>query len=543
MQKKIAVKVRQWSRPIMGVLLAIGIISYLCLGELRFFANHFWALGSGHKEYLILLQNNDELRPGGGFVTAYADLKMTWGIPTRLKFHNSYEIDSKSYIKPPYPHEELLKNEWYQGYTFRDANWNPNFPDATKEILSFYKQKFPESDIDGIAVVNFNVIEKLVQSMGSVKINGQKVDHAHLFSALEFEVNNVDRHNSAALRSRKDVLKNLGQELMQKMMWNPLNTTQVLSKAMDEKEIYFWFKDPKFQAKILMKNWGNDLFLPPKSDFLAINLANLGSKKADRYLVKKAEYYVDLSSTVPVAHLKVSLNFPGALNTYSDRFKGYLRVYIPASYEVSHRPPQSRVEEINSFKVIDSIIDLGPSGQKEWTFDYTLPRSLLPKDAYQLRLQKQSGSNVNTSIVITSGNDTFMESSEFTTRENKAYWQGQLTKDTDLSLAIKPDATPPYALEQVFDTLKQISIIWSEPVNTDTAHFTIQDINVTNTKTTDTTRIESVDTDQNITRLKLSGVTPQTLEQYQITMSDVNDRNRNVIKPNPKTITVVQRFK
>ena len=114
-------------------------------------------------------------------------------------------MDTSAYVPPPYPHEELLKNEWYQGYTFRDANWDPDFPVAANTLVDFYQKKFPDSEIDGVAVINFSVIERLVEVLGPVVVDGRTVDRQNLFSFLQFEVGNVDRHDVEALAGRKDV--------------------------------------------------------------------------------------------------------------------------------------------------------------------------------------------------------------------------------------------------------------------------------------------------------------------------------------------------
>ena len=148
---------------ILFIIAVIFITLYIGLGDLRFFANNYLRLTWFSKDYLILLQNNYEARPGGGFITGYGEAHTTLGIPTKLDFNNSYNVDTKLYVTPPYPHEEMLKNEWYQGYTFRDANWDPDFPTGVEEVIKFYQDKFPEKDVDGVIVVNFSMIENYLK--------------------------------------------------------------------------------------------------------------------------------------------------------------------------------------------------------------------------------------------------------------------------------------------------------------------------------------------------------------------------------------------
>jgi len=74
---------KKWLSIIIGVLVLILFMIYLSLGELRFFANHYLGLTFFSKNYLVLLQNNYELRPGGGFITAYGNLDTLLGFPKK----------------------------------------------------------------------------------------------------------------------------------------------------------------------------------------------------------------------------------------------------------------------------------------------------------------------------------------------------------------------------------------------------------------------------------------------------------------------------
>ena len=213
---------KKWLLIFLSIIFGIFLIIYLSLGELRFFANHYLGLTFFHKDYLILLQNNYEERPTGGFITGYGEVSTTMGFISDISFHNSYEIDSDIYVTPPYPHEELLKNEWYEGYSFRDANWNPDFPKSAQTLIDFYQQKFPEKDVDGIVVVNFSMIENLIGKLGGIEIEGKTVGANDLFKVLTDTVNDIDRHNEKALIDRKNILGQLANDLIPKAAWHPL---------------------------------------------------------------------------------------------------------------------------------------------------------------------------------------------------------------------------------------------------------------------------------------------------------------------------------
>lgn len=537
---------KKWLAIVAGALAGLFLLFYLWLGPLRFFVNHYFGLTFFSKNYLVLLQNNYELRPGGGFITAYGNLDTLLGFPRGMEFHNSYEVDTPSPVKAPYPQEELLKNEWYQGYTFRDANWEADFPSSTKDLIDFYQKKFPDADVDGIIVVNFSLIEDLVDAFGGITLDDKVFTRQNLFSELELAVNNVDRHNEVALASRKNILGDLAATLMGKLKWHPGIAKKVILQGLQNKDLYLWFKSDGLEEGVLDRGWGNALILPEHSDFLSVNLANLGAKKADRYMEREVHQYINLTKEVPEVTTEVTLRFPGFTNSYSDNYKGYLRLIIPNAAAVKESPVDSTVEHQGDFTVIGTQVILPAGSKATLTYTYTLPRTLRSAEEYALRLFRQSGSDVEYDLTLEGPPDTGLTSDDYVIRENRAHWKGTLSADRDLRLKFLADTTPPYPLEQKFTDLNTIEVIWSEPLAVspaqDAKRYGITDTNKTDPQT-DQAQVSSVElVTPSVTRLHLQGVARQNLERYTLELKDLEDLAGNRISPNPKTITVVQRF-
>jgi len=143
------------------------------------FRGFFWYLPSsmgffGEKQYLILIQNNNELRPTGGFISAYAILKTRFGKPS-LDFHDSYEIAGHQYVSAPTPIEYLFGDDpFYQGWVFRDANFSPDFVESANQAETFYNYLYPDQQFDGIFAVDFT-IRKLTRTLGRSRGGGGKV--------------------------------------------------------------------------------------------------------------------------------------------------------------------------------------------------------------------------------------------------------------------------------------------------------------------------------------------------------------------------------
>ena len=93
---------------------------------------------NGPRYYLILTQNEDEIRPTGGFISAAGLLSVEAGRITSLTFEDSYAIDDlqgHAYPDPPAP---LLTYMCSELWLFRDSNWSPDFPTSARQAAEFH---------------------------------------------------------------------------------------------------------------------------------------------------------------------------------------------------------------------------------------------------------------------------------------------------------------------------------------------------------------------------------------------------------------------
>lgn len=538
---------KKWLLIILGVLLSLFLVIYLYLGELRFFANHIFRLGFFHKNYLVLLQNNYELRPTGGFITGYGEVSLTMGLPTNFEFYNSYNIDTDKYLTPPYPQEELLKNEWYPGYTFKDANWNPDFPTSVVSLLDFYHKKFPDKDVDGIIVINFSFIENLVEKLGGIELNGEVLTADNLFKKITDSVNDVDRHNEDALFERKSILSELAGPLMSKAVFHPFKTKAAFVEGLHNKDVFIWLDHQGLEDKLKERKWANAMEMPKNSDLLAVNLANLGSKKTDRYLLKEVHHQINLQNELPEITTTVKLKLPGQKNIYSDDYKGFLRFYLPMEAQITSEEKDLHIETEGDFRSVGSIINLKAGEEMTFALSYQLPTTLLNKENYKLRLIKQSGDQTYYTLAVEAKDDYSIASNTFWPRENKAFWQGIPQNDLDFSLKITGDTSPPYPIEQIFNDLKTITVYWNEAISPSSggeiANYEIVDLNKANPEVKDTVVVKKVEIiDGKASKLTLEGVTKQELESYQVRLKGIKDLSNNAVKPDPKVVTAIQRL-
>ena len=159
----------------------------------------------------------------GGFISSFGILTLKNGLPVSFNFEDVYgTVDDHGFVEPPAPMGKLLAHPTYKGYTFRDANFYPDFPKSVSEMERMLHLTLPFQRVDGVFAVDVTFIEKWLSKVGSVKINGEKLEPEHLVEQIENEVAGVDLHDLEALKNRKSILKTLAVKLGLKSLrpWN-----------------------------------------------------------------------------------------------------------------------------------------------------------------------------------------------------------------------------------------------------------------------------------------------------------------------------------
>src|SRR3989344_1379505 len=129
----------------------------------------------GERTYLILFQNDKELRPTGGFITAYSIATVKEGKFNPVLSSDIYNLDNKykPSIAAPDVFPVLLKGIYITNNKFRlrDMNWNPDFEESMKTFLEESK-KAGIGDIDGIIGVDTQLLVNLLDVIGPIGVPG-----------------------------------------------------------------------------------------------------------------------------------------------------------------------------------------------------------------------------------------------------------------------------------------------------------------------------------------------------------------------------------
>lgn len=554
-------------RIVGAAVLFFALWTMSALGGLRTFVPHTFQLvgwPGTERHYLVLFQNNAELRATGGFITAFAQVDFKNGLPSGFSLQDVYgPIDDHEYLSPPYPMDELLEkdSDTYAGYSFRDTNHNPDFPQATEEIVQFFHKTNPDTEIDGVFAVNFSVLEDLLALYEPMHIDRYTLTHDNLFETLEAAVSDIDRHNIDQLSTRKDILKSFSNTLLRRMIlspWKWRSLSETITQDLNQKEILLSFNNHALEEK--MKDYGWEGSFPSleedKTDVLAVNVSNYGGMKSDRYLTRDVHYTVEMSDEIgsngqPVLYstLAVTLTHHGSYNTpLSGGYKGYVRAFLPMGAELIESSTGASVEEfITGYTSWGDLVYLLPDKTVTFTYRFKLSEAAYNDGLYRLHLVKQPGTEDDYyEVVFKSPVGRNLLSAQMDARENVAFFKETLEADLALEVEVLPDETGPRVYEHEIVGLNVIDISFAEALDAETAsdllYYEIQDLNANVPGITDTVSIDRIVVEDGTLRIYTIGMTLQPEEHYQILLRNVRDRAGNTITPNPRTLTVVQRL-
>lgn len=539
------------------LILATVVLLKFWIGDLSVllpYASELAGLNGG-KSYLVLFQNNNELRPGGGFISAYGILDINNGI-MKLSFADSYELENEdNLLLAPEPMDVLFKDgtkevkteQWH----FRDGNFDVSFPEAAKDLESLYwdQSGLKKDSFDGVIAVNFEFLEDLV-GIYSLNIGDVVLSKENLFAQLEYETKNIDTHNLESLENRKNALRALSQQLMKeviKSFWKYDDFFAALNKGLKQKKIILYFKDKDLQAVIENKKWDGSFNPNNYKNFIYTNFANLGGRKSDRYLRRTHKYLVSFDeNNRGKVRYTVSLEHLGGYNLNSDTYRAYLRVFLPENAEFLsadgdfHEDKKGFVDN----EYFEAYVKMEPGEQRDISIEYLLPKTVFMED-FVLDVIKQSGTKDFWQILVQFSGDNSFKSDGFDVRENVGFWAGNLLEDQHFDFQYIKDSLPPLVVWQRFAEQNLIEIKFSEVLDSgaalNSANYSISDLDYNGGKT-DSVVIENINMEGNTVFIKTKGVSRKEEERYKLKLNGLEDLYGNKTKPAVLELTLVQRL-
>lgn len=280
-----------------------------------------WLLGKDSpRTYMMVFQNDAELRPTGGFWTAYGLIRVDNGKITPLSSDDIYNLDAKfnSTIPAPRPIKAYHINVPY--WNIRDMNTSPDFPTSIRLFLEKYQKVNGTKDkIDAVIGIDTQVLVDIVKVIGRVGVPGwgnfssdpdKRCDGCpQIIYQLEWL---AGRPRDYIEKDRKGFLSPLIHSLLSNAMGAEKSKIAPLMESMlgdiYQKHILFYFNDTDIQSAAESANIAGKIVETTNDvDYLHLSQANMSSAKTNLFLKTKIEHKIT-STNGKVEH-KVSVTY------------------------------------------------------------------------------------------------------------------------------------------------------------------------------------------------------------------------------------------
>jgi hypothetical protein len=295
---------------------------------------------SERKVYLVLFQNNMELRPTGGFIGSYGLINLEGGKLTGFEVFDVYQADGqlKGHVEPPSKLKEYLgEATWF----LRDSNWDPDFTISAARAQWFLDKEM-QLNVDGTIGVTLEVAKNILAAIGEVEVPeySEKINKDNLFQKAEYY---SELGTFPGSTQKKDFLGSLAKAIFERIKHaeakEMVNVGGAFFNSLESREMMLYFNDAECQTAVARLGWEGSIrdFSPQSdktyvfADYLHINEANVGVNKANFFVTRKVDHQIKIDEKGK-AEEKILITYDNQSPSESwpaGRYKTYLRLYLP----------------------------------------------------------------------------------------------------------------------------------------------------------------------------------------------------------------------
>lgn len=383
------------------------------------------------KKYLVLFQNDKELRATGGFITAYAIFRIDKGVIHLDKSEDIYSLDDSIPNKPKAPAPILKYLPKVYTFNLRDSNLSPDFITSIKTFKSMYETSKLEVDVDGIVAIDTSVLVSTIKvlddsvSAGGINFTSKNDPRCDCPQAIYELEDNISRPVGYIKTERKGLIGQLISAIMTKALtsspkkyWGPLFQSFVTQT--NQKHILAYLYDEGAQQGIEALNAAGRI-RPFEGDYLHINEVNFSGAKVNIFMQEEVDnsYEIKNGEITKTVTIRYKNPYPpsdcnlerGGLCLNAE-YRDWIRIYVPkGSTLVDSKGSQVKIttsEDLGK-TVFEGFVTVRPKGIKTLTLTYKLPFKVRNGSPLPLMIQKQPGTNGNVYTNIVNGKtiDTF----------------------------------------------------------------------------------------------------------------------------------------
>lgn len=303
--------------------------------------NQNLTFSGGKKSYLILFQNNAEIRPGGGFLGSFARLDLEDGQIKKIDFEkNIYTLD-KSYQqsgggeKPPEEYSSLFAT-----LLMRDSNNSADFADSAKNVLRFYQLE-SGNQVDGVVALDTTLFRDLLKIIGPISMPEYNLNIGadNFLSDVQYqiEIGYYQDQSNWSENQPKKILADMMPKFLAAIFKEKYQSdvSQIIMQGISEKHLLFYFNSEKLEdladginaAGIVHQSLG---------DYLYLSDANIGGYKSSLAIVETVKQNVIIDDGGNISEkLSVIRQHKGTNNYPDGTNNNFIKIFLPLASKIN----------------------------------------------------------------------------------------------------------------------------------------------------------------------------------------------------------------
>lgn len=451
----------------------------------------------GHKDaatYLVLIQNHDELRATGGFITGVGTIEIkngqlgafTVGKVTDAESIHEYnwgEGVTGKWVQPPLPISRYMQ---LGNWVFRDVNWMADFPTTAQQAAQFWQAE-KGSAVDGVMALNEEGLEAIVQALGPVQLssgeeisaqNLKEVTLAHVYQGkrTEWSKQQAKFSQELALALQETIQSSWIEQFSTRLSAGDLRSLlESLQETFKKRAILIHSFDA--QVAPLLKQLDLDGALPTAEvDYFYLVEQNVSYNKLSQFIEQSLTYTVTLDSTArpieasltveeenryqegagwagyPEEYYLGSQWKPGTeqLERIAGYYGGYSTLYLPhqAQLRLADGFDDEPIHaQQNNYQSIGAYVGLLPQEKQRLHYEWSYPSHSQPTTEqnghYHLVVPRQPGAPVHEltiTIELPSGYQAIhIDPTPTHIKAQQLIWQINLDQTQHIRLQLQPN--------------------------------------------------------------------------------------------------------
>ena len=377
----------------------------------------FLGIDGKTKQYMVLFQNESELRPTGGFIGSYGILKFENGKLLGLDIKDVYEADGqlKGHVEPPWEIKNILNEaKWFM----RDANWRADFTKTSADIQWFLEKETGQK-VDGVIGIDLAVAKSFLKVTGEIYVSDFKetINESNLYEQAEFYAETKFFPGSVQKASFLGAIgKQLFEEIKGLSVEKKIELMQSMIEMLEQNEIQIALNNKETADIVTNLGWDGKIYNGKcgvgdcMTDYLYVVEANLGVNKANYFLNRNIDQAVNIGLNQVDRILKINYENTAKNNNWpGGDYKNYLRVYLPKDVTLSqvkvidagdvanfkiYNNNELRIKEVDGKKEVGFLVIVPILKKRVVEISYSSKIDLVGKTKFNYisYIQRQSGS-------------------------------------------------------------------------------------------------------------------------------------------------------